>query len=109
MPLSGRMKPLFGSFAALLILSTSGAMAACPPQTGGSTAQEIAANQARIVCLQNELASETRLRKLEFDVQAAERRSQDLQLQQRIDALPKYVPPPVVVYVPPPVVVPPTL
>ena len=80
-------------------------MAACPPEAPGTTAAEIAANQARIVCLQNELAAETRLQKLEFDVQANERRLQDMQLQQRIQALPKYVPPPV--YVPP--VVQPTL
>lgn len=100
------MKPVFGLLVALLMLGSSSAMAACPPQTGGTTAQEIEANQARIVCLQNELASETRLRKLEFDLKAAERRSQGLQLQQRIDALPKYIPPPVVVYEPPAVLPP---
>jgi hypothetical protein len=74
-------------------------MAACPPETGGTSAEEIRANQARIVCLQTELAAETRLRKLEFDIKASERQVQDIELQQRIDALPTYVPPPI--YVPP--------
>ena len=80
-------------------------MAACPPEAPGTTAAEIAANQARIVCLQNEVAAEARLRQMEFDIRANERRLQDLQLQQRMDSLPKFVPPPV--YVPP--VVTPTL
>ena len=93
------MKLIFHSAVALLLLGTSGVMAACPPEMGGTTAEEIRANQARIVCLQNELSAETRLRKLEFDIKATERRLQDMQLQQRIDALPQYVPPPV--YVPP--------
>ncbi|SEQ58500.1 hypothetical protein SAMN05428969_3608 [Devosia sp. YR412] len=86
------------TFAALLLL-TSGAMAACPPETGGTTAAEIQANQARVVCLQNELAAETRLKQLEFDVQSNQRQLQDLQLQQRLQAIPKFVPP--VIYVPP--------
>ena len=93
-----QMKRNFPAIVALL-LGSSGAMAACPPETGGTSAEEIRANQARIVCLQNELASETRLQKLEFDIKASERRIQDIQLQQRINALPTYVPPPI--YVPP--------
>lgn len=94
------MKLIFHSAVALLLLGTAGVMAACPPEMGGTTAEEIRANQARIVCLQNDLSAETRLRKLEFDIRATERRLQDMQLQQRIDALPQYVAPPV--YVPPP-------
>lgn len=89
------MKWMVHASLTLLLLGTPGVMAACPPETGGTTAEEIRANQARIVCLQNELAVETRLRKLEFDIRATERRLQDMQLQQRVDALPKYVPPPV--------------
>lgn len=100
------MKRFSASLLAVLILGTSGAMAACPPQTGGTNAQEIAANQARIICLQEELADETRQRQVQFDLKAAERRLQDMQIQQRLDALPTYTPPPVVVYVPPPVVPP---
>lgn len=96
------------SFALLILaFAAGGAMAACPPEAPGTTAAEIAANQARIVCLQNELAAETRLRQMEFEIKANERRLQEMQLQQRIDALPKFVPPPVVVYTPP--VVPPVL
>lgn len=99
------MKPVLNAFIAFLLLGTSAAMAACPPEMGGTTAEEIRDNQARIVCLQNEVAAEARMRKLEFDIDAVERRLQDMQLQQRIDSLPKYVPPPV--YVPP--VMPPML
>lgn len=93
------MKLIAHSFFALVLLGTSGVMAACPPEMGGTTAEEIRGNQQRIVCLQDEVAAETRLRKLEFDIDATERRFQDKQLQQRMDALPRYVPPPV--YVPP--------
>jgi len=106
MPSAVRMKRFLWSIIAAVVLGTSGAIAACPPQTGGTTAQEIAAGQARILCLQNELADETRLRQMELDIKASERRLQEMQLQQRMDSLPKYVPPPVVVYVPAPVVPP---
>ena len=92
------MKREFHAIVALLLLGTSGAMAACPPETGGTAAEEIRANQARIVCLQTELAAETRLQKLGFDIKESKRRIQDIQLRQRIDALPTYVPPPI--YVP---------
>jgi len=108
MPSAEAMKRILWSIIAVAVLGSSGAMAACPPQTGGTTAQEIAASQARILCLQNELADETRLRQMELDIKASERRLQELQLQQRMDSLPKYTPPPVVVFVPAPVV-PPTL
>ena len=87
----------------ILAVSVGAVQAACPAPVPGNTAGEIQANGERIVCLQNELAAETRQRNLQFQLDALEKSQQDLLVQRRIDALPKPVP----VYVPPaPVVAP---
>lgn len=87
---------------ALAMVTTSAGvtLAACPPPAPGNTPAEIQANGQRIVCLQNELAAESRQRSLQFQIDALEKSQQDLLLQRRIDSLP-----PVPVYVPPPPVV----
>ena len=72
------------------------AQAACPPAAPGDTAAEIQANSQRLVCLQNELAAETRQRNLQFQLDALQKSQQDLRLQRRLDALP-----PIPVYQPP--------
>jgi len=87
----------------MLALSSGAAQAACPAPAPGNTAEEIQANGARIVCLQNELAAESRQRNLQFQIDALQKTQQDLIVQRRFDALPTipvYVPPPPVIVVP---------
>jgi|GEM_PF-936894 protein-disulfide isomerase len=86
-----------------LALSIGTAQAACPAPAPGNTAGEIQANGERIVCLQNELAAESRQRSLQFQIDALQKTQQDIIVQRRLDALPAipvYVPPPPVIVVP---------
>lgn len=85
------------AFILLVILAASvgAAQAACPAEVPGDTPEAIQANGERIVCLQNELAMATRQRHFEMQLDALVRSQQSMQIQQRIDALPK-----VPVYVP---------
>ena len=81
----------------ILAAASSAAEGACPPEVPGDAPEAIRANGERIVCLQDELASATRARGLELQLDALERSLQDLRIQQRMETLPKvpiYVPPP---------------
>ena len=99
--MSAMFRPVIFIFLGIA-LSAGSAQAACPEPVPGNTAGEIQANGERIVCLQNELAAETRQRNLQFQLDALQKSQQELLLQRRIDALPA-----IPVYVPPaPVVVP---
>jgi hypothetical protein len=74
----------------LLILSaaTVATAASCPAEVPGNTPEAIRANGERIVCLQNELASATRLRHFEMQLEALQKAQQDALIQQRINSLP---------------------
>jgi hypothetical protein len=80
----------------LVAICSATAFAACPPAAPGNTPEEINANGQRLVCLQNEVAAAARLRQHELQLQQLTRSVQNLELQRRLDALPK-----VPVYVPP--------
>jgi hypothetical protein len=82
----------------LALLGCIPAQAACPPAASGTTAEAIHANSQRLICLQNEVAAATRQRQYELQLQQLTRSVQDLEIQRRLDALPKVQVP---VYVPP--------
>lgn len=73
----------------LMMTSAPAALAACPPLAVGSAAEAVAANSARLLCLQAELAQATRERQFEVELQALQRATQSLTLQRRFDALPR--------------------
>lgn len=74
------------------------AMAACPPPMAGDTAAEIRGNSERLVCLQNELATNIAQRRLQMQMDAINSRLRDLDLQRRLDSLPQ---PPAIIVQPP--------
>lgn len=80
-----------GLIVALTLVSP--AAAACPPRATGSTPETIADNGLRLLCLQDELAEEIARRTLEFELQTLENKIYDIQLQQRLNALPRPVVP----------------
>ena len=75
-----------------LMFGAAGAYAACPPAAAGTTPEAIELNRQRVLCLQQDLSSETTRRKLEMDLKAMERSIQDLQLQRRLDSIPQFTP-----------------
>ena len=87
----------FHTAAIILLASASSAVAACPTIATGTSAEIIAANSARVLCLQQELSAETDRRKFEFDLNTMQRSIDNIQLQQRLNSIPVYVPPPVMV------------
>tara|TARA_R110002124_G_scaffold109676_4_gene262780 strand:- start:4598 stop:4900 length:303 start_codon:yes stop_codon:yes gene_type:complete len=87
--------------AAILFVMSGSVQAACPPPAPGNTAAEIQANGQRLVCLQNEVAAESRQRALERQIEALQRSQQELAIQRRMEAIP-----PVPVYQPPDPVIP---
>jgi len=98
----GMMKPAVIIFVTLAF-SVGTAQGACPAPAPGNTAGEIQANGERIVCLQNELAAETRQRNLQLQIDAMQKAQQDIIVQRRFDALPTipvYAPSPPVIVAP---------
>lgn len=82
------------ALAASLIIATTGlAQAACPSTVPGSTPEAIAANQQRIVCLQEEARQGSQQRIYNMQLQTMQNNMRDLQLQRRLDSLPKITPP----------------
>lgn len=73
----------------LSFLALQPVLAACPPPAPGGTAEEIKAHGERIVCIQRELAQDAERRKLQMELDAMNRRLQELQLQRQFDLLPK--------------------
>jgi hypothetical protein len=80
---------------ALLLAGTGLAQAACPPLATGDTAAAIAANQQRLICLQNQISDSAVQAKRELDLKVMQDQLQTLQLQRRFDMLPKPMPTPV--------------
>jgi hypothetical protein len=84
--------------AALIVLSLVGpAWAQCPAPSAGRTADEIAANDRRLLCLQRELNATTSLRRAEMEMDAMEQRLRALEMQRQLDTIkvdiPVYTPP----------------
>ncbi|WP_332687961.1 hypothetical protein [Devosia sp.] len=79
--------------AILALVSGTAAIAACPSQVPGSTIEAIQANEQRILCLLQEVEAATRQRKYEADLRALQNSIQNIQLQQRFDALPTFTVP----------------
>lgn len=72
-----------------LILLNGVAVAACPTYVPGDAAEAIAANQARIICLQAEITAAADRRRFELELNMQRNAIQTLQLQRRFDMLPK--------------------
>lgn len=76
-----------GTIIAGLIAAT--VIAAGTPPMAGDTAAEVRGNSERLVCLQNELATSLAQRRLQMQLDAIIRRLRDLNLQRRLDSLPR--------------------
>lgn len=88
-------RPLFFVLV-ILAAAVSAAEGACPPEVPGDTPEAIRANGERVVCLQDELATQTRQRHFEMQLDALARSQREMMIQQRIDAIsrvPVYTPP----------------
>ncbi|KFL27986.1 hypothetical protein JP75_25000 [Devosia riboflavina] len=79
-----RRLPLAILFAACTIVP---AAAACPAPMAGDTAAAIEANQQRLVCLQQELSRKSEEYQYKVEINAIERKIDDIQLQRRFDSL----------------------
>jgi hypothetical protein len=76
------------TLAILLALGTAlPAAAACPAPMAGDTAAAIEANQQRLVCLQQELSQKSEQYQYKVEINAIERKIDDIQLQRRFDSL----------------------
>ena len=91
----GAMKAL--PLTLLIGLLAQPAFAQCPPAAAGTTAEEIATNRERIVCLQRELNEATRQRQQQMEIDSLNRRLRELETQRQLDRLdfdiPVYRPP----------------
>lgn len=63
------------------------AAAACPAPATGDTAAAIEANQQRLVCLQQELSQKSEQYQYKVEINALDRKIDDIQLQRRFDSL----------------------
>lgn len=63
------------------------AAAACPAPLAGDTAAAIEANQRRLVCLQQELSQKSEQYQYKVEINAIDRKIDDIQLQRRFDSL----------------------
>ena len=72
-----------------LTLFNGVAIAACPTYAPGDAAEAVAANQARLLCLQAEINAEADRRRFELELNMQRNAIQTLQLQRRFDQLPK--------------------
>lgn len=77
----------------IIIISTGLAQAACPSRVPGSTPDAIAANQQRIACLQDEARQTGQQQNYDIQLKSMQNTLRDMQLQQRLDSLPKFTPP----------------
>lgn len=77
----------------LTLTLSSAAWAFCPAPAPGNTADDIKANQQRLICLQQEASDAANRRQLQYQIDASNRQIQQLQLQRRLDSIPVYKPP----------------
>lgn len=73
----------------LTFLALQPAFAACPSLPAGSTAEEIKAHGQRLLCFQQQLAADAERQKLQTDIDVLSSTLQDLQLQNKFNALPR--------------------
>ena len=85
------LKPLI-SAVVFSIAGTGMALAACPPAAVGTTAEAIRANEQRVICLQQDVQADSRIRQLELDNRTNSNAINRLQLERRFDALPRPIP-----------------
>lgn len=71
----------------LVAAAVAPASAACPALVAGDTAAAVEANQQRLLCLQRELAQAGEQYQYKVEINALERRIDDIQLQRRFDSL----------------------
>jgi hypothetical protein len=88
------MRRCYPILAALLVVATP-VSAACPPQAVGTLPQAIRDNEARLLCLQREIAVDATRRKLEFDLRALDTQLRQIELQQKLNSIVVTLPPPV--------------
>jgi TolA-binding protein len=77
----------------LLLGGTTLAQAACPPAAGGNTAEAIAANQQRLVCLNQEVAGSAVDRQRDMQIRDMQKSIDTLSIERRFDKLPNFQPP----------------
>lgn len=73
----------------LLIAATSASYAACPSPTENSGAAAIAANQQRVICLQQQVDASAQQRRVDSQLNTLENRLDQMTVQRRFDNLPK--------------------
>jgi protein-disulfide isomerase len=73
----------------ITLAATGLAQAACPSRVPGSTPEAIAINQQRILCLQEEVRQAGQQQNYNIQLQGMQNTIRDIQLQQRLDSLPK--------------------
>ena len=81
---------VMGTYTLAILLAVCTALpaaAACPPPVAGDTAAAIAANQQRLVCLQQELSQKSEQYQYKVEINALDRKIDDIQLQRRFDSL----------------------
>lgn len=71
----------------LIVGTALPAAAACPAPMAGDTAAVIEANQQRLVCLQQELSQKSEQYQYNVEINAIERKIDEIQLQRRFDSL----------------------
>lgn len=74
---------------ALLAISVTGALGACPPLATGPDSAVLAANQQRLFCQHQEIHDSASQKQFEAQVQLNRNAIQQFQLQRRFDMLPK--------------------
>lgn len=73
----------------LMIAATGASYADCPAPTQTSGAAAIAANQQRVICLQQEVDAAANQRRVESQINSLETRMDQMSVQRRFDNLPK--------------------
>jgi len=84
------MKNKLAALVCVFLLAVQPAFAACPAPAPGTSAEEIKANEQRLLCMQRELAQDTERRKMQMDIDALNRQFDDLRLQRQLDTIPKF-------------------
>lgn len=76
----------------LLFVATSASYAACPQSANTSAPGAIAANQQRVICLQQQVDAAANQRRVDSQINSLETRMDQMTVQRRFDNLPKIGP-----------------